>query len=374
MKCIKDILQKDLKGKKVLLRAGLNSPVENGVVADDFRIRKARKTIEFLSGNGARVIVISHIGREKEETLRPVADVLKVYIPNLIFVQEGVGEHARTVISGMNDGDVVLLENLRQSDGEVSNSEVFARELAGLAEIYVNDAFSVCHRKHASIVGVPKLLPSYSGLLLEDEIEHLSIALNPPSPSFAVIGGAKFDTKESLIKKLIDVYDRVFVGGALANNIFLAKGFEVGLSLVSDSRSSEDILLNKKVIAPPDVVAEDEFGNSRVARADGVKRDEKIVDVGPDSIQSIVPFIKNAKLILWNGPMGRYEDGFDEWTRALAREIAESDAKTIVGGGDTLGAIQKEGLEDKFTFISTGGGAMLQYLTDGTLPGVNALQ
>ena len=374
MNYLKDISKDDLRGKRVIVRASLNVPVEGGVVIDTFRIRKALPTIQFLSDAGARVIIVGHIGRNIDETLRPVANEMKKVFSNLIFVQEGVGEHAETVISGMNDGDIILLENLRQNEGETKNEETFTKAVASLGDMYVNDAFSVCHRTHASIVGVPTLLPSYAGLLLQEEMEHLSGALNPPSPSLAIIGGAKFETKEPLIKELIERYDNVFVGGALANDIFLTRGFEVGRSLVSDSRPSDDVLLHKKVVAPNDVVVEDSNGNVRTITPEEVTNDEKIVDVGPHSIKTITPLIRDAKYILWNGPMGLYEGGFDEWTRALAKEIANSEAQTIVGGGDTIAAIEEENLTEQFTFISTGGGAMLEYLTGGTLPGLEVLQ
>jgi len=374
MNYLKDISRSELKGKRVLVRSDLNVPVGNGTVMNVFRIEKIVPNIQFLLDAGAKVIIASHIGREKEETLRPVANELKKHFPTLIFVQEGVGEHAQTVISGMNEGDAILLENLRRNEGEMKNNDAFAKALASLADIFVNDAFSACHREHASIVGVPKWLPSYAGLLLQEEVAYLSSALTPPSPSLAIIGGAKFKTKEPLIKELAERYDKVFVGGALANDIFAARGLEVGRSRVSERRPSDDVLFHERVIAPTDVVVEDSKGNVRTILPHEVTNDEKIVDVGPDSIRTVAPFIKEAKYILWNGPMGLYEGGFDEWTRALAKKIAESNATTIVGGGDTIAAIQKEGIEDAFTFISTGGGAMLEYLTRGTLPGIEALQ
>jgi len=375
MKYLKDIPEGVLEDKRVLLRSGLNVPVENGEAVDAFRIRKALPSIHFLSSAGAKVIIVSHIGRSSEETLRPVANELKKHFPDLIFVQEGAGAHEEVVISGMNAGDVVLLENLRRNEGEKTNDEEFTKMLASFADIFVNDAFSVCHRNHASIVGIPKLLPSYAGLLLQDEVEHLSVALEPPSPSLAIIGGAKFETKEPLIKELTERYDNVFVGGALANDIFAARGLEVGRSLVSENRPSDDVLFHEKVIAPTDVVVEDSVDNVRTIFPNEVTKDEKIVDVGPDSIRAVTPFIKKARYILWNGPMGFYEGGFDEWTRALAKEIAKSDAQSIVGGGDTLAAIQDEHIEEAFSFISTGGGAMLEFLmNDGVLPGIEALR
>lgn len=375
MRYITDIPQEDLKGKRVLLRTDLNVPVEKGKVVNDFRVQRALETIKYLSKHGAKTVVISHIGRNLDETLEPVAKILDESLSNFAFVTDTIGKEAQAATGEiMQNGDVVLLENLRRHEKETSNHEEFAKALSGFGEIFVNDAFAVSHREHASIVGIPKFLPSYGGLLMRDEIEHLGVALNPPSPSFAVLGGAKFETKEPLIEKLSESYDDVFIGGALANDIFLAKGFEVGRSLVSDKRPSDEILFHKKIIAPTDVTAERLDGQAHIALPYEVKEDEKIVDVGPDSIREIAPLIGNAKFILWNGPMGLYEGGFDEWTRELAKEIAKSDAQSIVGGGDTLATIQDENLGDDFSFISTGGGAMLEYLLNGTLPGIEALE
>jgi phosphoglycerate kinase len=375
MRYLTNIPREDLKGKRVLLRTDLNVPIDNGKVVNDFRIRRSLNTIKYLSKHGAKTVVISHIGRKSDETLEPVAKILDKNLSNFAFVSDTLDKVVQEVAGDkMKKGDVVLLENLRRYEGETQNNNEFAKALSLLGEIFVGDAFAVSHREHASIVGIPKFLPSYGGLLMQDEIEHLSMALKPPQMAFAVLGGAKFETKEPLIEKLSAVYDNVFIGGALANDIFLAKGFEVGRSLISDKRPSDEILFHKKVIAPVDVVVEKLDGNSRTCLPNQVKVDEKIVDIGPESIKEIIPLIKNAKFILWNGPMGLYEGGFDKWTRELAKEISKSDAHTIVGGGDTLATIQDEDLEDDFSFISTGGGAMLEYLLNGTLVGIEVLE
>jgi phosphoglycerate kinase len=375
MRYLIDIPKQELKGKLILLRTDLNVPIEKGNIVNDFRLRRALETIKYLSKHGAKTVMISHIGRNLDDTLEPVAKLLYKRLSSFSFLSDTLDKKLQAVAGDkMKNGDVVLLENLRQNEGEIQNNKEFAKALSLLGDIFVSDAFAVSHREHASIVGIPKFLPSYGGLLMQDEIEHLSMALKPPQPAFAVLGGAKFETKEPLIEKLTEIYDNVFIGGALANDIFAARGFEIGRSLVSDKRPSDKILFHKKVIAPVDVVVKKLDGSSRTCLPNQVKVDEKIVDVGQDSIKEITPLIKNAKFILWNGPMGLYESGFDEWTRELAKEIAKSDAQSIVGGGDTLATIQDENLEEKFSFISTGGGAMLQFLLEGTLPGIGALK
>ena len=373
MHYIDELKPNEIKGKRVLVRAGLNVPVEGGRVVNGFRIRRAVPTLKYLLGAGARVIVISHIGRDPEETLLPVAEVLKRHVP-LTFVPDVLGAHARSLMRDMREGEALMLENLRRDERERGNDAAFARALADFADIFVQDAFEVLHREHASVVSVPRHVPSYAGLLVKDEVFHLSGALTPPSPSLAIIGGAKFGTKEPLIKKLLALYGHVFIGGALANDIFKARHFEVGRSLVSEKPFDKAMLLNERLLAPEDVVVERPDGQARVKLPHEVTKDEKIVDVGPDSIATLIPHIKQSKCILWNGPMGLYESGFDEWTRALAKSVAKSDAHTIVGGGDTLAAIHDEGIEEEFGFISTGGGAMLQFLmNDGSLPGITAL-
>jgi len=373
MRNLRDIPDGELAGKRVLVRAPLNAPTLKGAVTNDFRIRRAVATIRYLKERGACTILCAHIGRSPSETLLPASRALKQFVP-LTFVPDVIGTEARAAIAEMRAGDVILLENLRREEGEANNDEKFARALAGLAELYVNDAFSVSHRRHASIVGVPKFLPHYAGFLLEDEVAHLREALEPPSPSLCILGGAKFDTKEPLIKKMLAVYDRVFVGGALANDVFRACGYEVGRSLVSATPPSDEVFHNGHLIAPVDVVAQKENGQARVVDARDVEKDEKIVDIGPDSVRELAPVIKDAAFILWNGPMGVYEEGFDAWTHALAQVVSQSEAKTVVGGGDTIAAIVELDIEDRFSFLSTGGGAMLEFLLQGTLPGIEALE
>ncbi len=363
-----------LDGTRVILRADLNVPLENGVVTDDFRIKRVTQTIEYLRLHKAKVIIISHIGRDPKESLRPVYEYMKAHSSGLVFVPDMLGAAVTSVVDSMEEGDAILLENLRRYPGEEANDMSFAKSLASLADIYINDAFSAAHREHASIVTLPKLLPCYAGLLLEDEVTHLSVALNPPKPALCIIGGAKFDTKEPLIRRLLEAYGFVFIGGALANDVFKARGFPVGISKVGDRPPADDVLAHPGLIVPTDVIAAKPDKQSKRKLPRDVEDDETIADIGPDSIANLVPRIMEAKFILWNGPMGRYEDGFDVATEMLAEAVSQSSARTVVGGGDTIAAIKNKGLDKKFWFLSTGGGAMLEYLLQGTLPGIEALK
>lgn len=362
----------DVRGLTVLLRTSLNVPVANGEVVNPFRLARALETITYLRFHGAKVVLISHIGDGPEASLTPVYNHLKKTIP-LTFVEDIVGEHARKAVAGMKNGDLVMLENLRRDSGEKDNDEDFARKLASLADIYVNDDFAVAHRKHASVVGVPKFLPSYAGLQFMAEVKGLTPALEPKSPSLAIIGGAKFVTKEPLIRQLLEKYDHVFIGGALANDFLKAKGYEVGRSLVSDIGDAKDMLKNSKVILPVDVTVLGVDGRD-VKVPNEVLSTEIIYDVGPMTIAHLGPLVSKAKTILWNGPLGNFEHGFREMTEALARMVANSAGDSVVGGGDTIAAIQRLKIENEFSFTSTAGGAMLDFLAHGSLPGIEALE
>ena len=341
------------------MRASLNVPIENGKVINDYRLRNAVPTIRFLSERGARVILISHLGEKGTETLKPVAQALEKLIHGVSFFDETVGVRARTAIRDLLPGKILVLENLRRNAGEKTNDRSFVKELAALGDIFVEDCFDTCHRPHASIIGVPKLLPSYAGLLLEKEVSELSRAFKPKSPSLAVIGGMKFRTKEAVLTALLKTYDHVFVGGALANSFLKVSGQEVGKSLVSetDEDSIRKLLANPKLLLPIDSVIENEI----------------ILDHGPKTIALLSELAAKAKTILWNGPLGKYEDGFTDATDNFARAVADSSAYSVVGGGDTIAAVENLGLLSKFSFVSTGGGAMLQFLSNGTLPGIDAI-
>lgn len=374
MKCINEVAPQSLSGMKVILRAGLDEPIENGEVKDIFRLRAAAKTIEYLSRAGARTIVLSHIGREKQETFAPVARALKTIIP-VTYVPDILGTHAQIAISEMREGETLLLENLRSDVREVENDAEFAQELAALGDIYVNDAFSVSHRAHASVVGIPKHLQAYAGIQLCEEIKHLEPARMPPTPSLAIIGGAKFETKEPLIEQFLKSYDTVFVTGALMNDVFKAHGLPVGRSIVSKAVPSPAMINHRKLLIPCDVLVETMDGQAIVKRPKEIQSGDKIVDIGPDTFSQLAPYIARAKLVLWNGPSGLYEDGYISWSHAIAEAIAQSSGISIVGGNNTITTIKSSGVsEDAFTFLSTGGGAMLEYLLKGTLPGIAALK
>jgi phosphoglycerate kinase len=377
MKCIDEVPVSELKGKRVIVRADFNIPLDNsGKASDVFRLKKGWATIDLLVKAGAKVIVLSHIGRDPEETLAPVAEALKQF-GKVVYVPDLLGPAAQAAVGAMADGEVLLLENLRRDPRETENGDDFAKELAAYGDLYVDDAFAAAHRAHASIVGIPKFLPHYCGLLMRDEVSALSAARTPQAPSFAILGGAKFETKAPLVKTLLATYDHFFLTGALANDVFKARGLPVGISLVSKELPTTDVLEHPHFLAPVDVTVEQTDKQAKVKKPEEVAADEKIVDIGPDSVALIAPYIEQANFILWNGPTGLYEDGYTHYTEAIAELITHAvsrGAKAVIGGGDTIAAIEQSGMdESSLGFLSTGGGAMLEYLLQGTLPGLEAL-
>ena len=374
MKCIDEIPAADLKGKLVLVRGTLDLPLDDaGQVSDTFRLTQACKTIDFLSSAGAKVVLIGKIGRDPQVSMAPVAEAMKKR-RKVFFVPDILGAPARSAVAAMQDGDVVLLENLQQDPREVAGDDSFAQELASFGEMYVNDAFLSAHRASASMIGIPRFLPSFAGIQFCEEIREIDAARAPLSPSFAILGGAKFETKEPLIKLLLEKYDHVFIAGALANDVFKAQGLEVGRSLISEQSPDASVLDHEHFLAPIDVMVENAEGQARVKKPDAVEPGEKIVDIGPDSVAMIAPLIARARFILWNGPTGLYEEGYAHYTHAIAELVAKSDARKVIGGGDTIAAIQESDTDEKrLGFLSTGGGAMLEYLLKGTLPGIEAL-
>jgi phosphoglycerate kinase len=377
MRAITDVATASLRGKRVIVRGGFDVPLEKGEVADMFRIERGLATLEFLRAAGAKTVIISHIGRDPEESNAPVYRALSRHLP-LSFVPDIVGPAARDAVQAMREGDIVLLENLRQDARETKNDEGFARELARHGDIYVNDAFSAAHRAHTSIAALPQLCTErYAGVLLAEEVRKLSAARDPEHPSVAILGGAKFETKAPLIKLLLGSYDGLFIAGALANDVFHARGFPVGRSLVSEIQPGGEVLEHPHFIAPVDVTAQQLDGHATVKLPQDVQPDDKIVDIGPDSVAALAPHLENARFILWNGPTGLYEEGFTAHTQAIAEIISRrvaAGAQCIIGGGDTIAAIDGAGLShEQLGFVSTGGGAMLEYLLEGTLPGIAAL-
>lgn len=371
MRSIKQI--KNIKGKTVLLRVDFNVSIKDGQVLDDFRIRAALPTIDFLIGKHAKIILITHLGKDGTESLKPVIDR---------FFE----------ISKIPKDKVTFFENIRKFPGETDNNLDFAKSLSILGDIYVNDAFSVSHREHASIVLLPKLMPSYAGFQMEKEVKNLSRAFHKPKhPFLFILGGAKFSTKMPLIKKYLELADQVFIGGALANDFLKAEGDEVGKSLVDDTNYGiREVLKNQKLILPIDVVVKsgNDLINKKVSEVD---KDETILDVGSNTVKNLTSFIRTSKLILWNGPLGKYEAGGAESTKEVLKLVADSKAESIIGGGDLVSVLSslepppasampealRAGRSYKLKpnlFVSTGGGATLDFLAYGTLPGIKALE
>jgi phosphoglycerate kinase len=363
---------KNLKGKRVLLRVDFNVPIKDGSVADGFRIQKVLPTLQFLKKSGAKTIILSHIGREKTDTLLPVSAKLGEKIKH-IFVENFESEKGKVALASLKNGEFALVENLRKWDGEKTSDKKFAKSLAIFGDMFVNEAFAVSHRKDASVFELPKLLPSYFGPLFVNEVENLSLAFKKHKPFLCILGGAKFETKMPLVKKYLVFADMVFVGGALANTFYKLKGLEIGTSLTDEATPvMKTLLKNKKLVLPPDVVVDGP--NGKVVRSqDQVEATEKIMDDGPETVKILEEKIKKAKFVLWNGPLGLYEGGFDGATLAVATALAKSGVQSIVGGGDTVAAIEKVQTKKKNIFVSTAGGAMLDFLAKGTLPAIDVV-
>lgn len=365
----------DFHGKRVMLRLDLNVPLnEAGHVdpSDADRITKSLPTLQWLQEAGAKTMIISHIGRDPKETLRPVVRYMETLM-TIGFDPELSGDRLHDMVHNLGNGHVLMLENLRSNPGEESNDETFAKSLSDLADFYVNDAFAVSHRAHASLVSIPKMLPSFAGLQMEQEIEHLSKSFSPSSPSILVLGGAKFETKLPVISKFLNIVDHVVIGGALANNFYKEMGYEIGASLVDTNADIKSLLGNEKIIIPQLVIVENDKGHE-TKKASELTRSDKIVDIDPVGLGEYAQLFADAQFVLWNGPMGNYENGFVGGSKKIVDLISSSQAESIVGGGDSVALIEQLGMADKFGFLSTGGGAMLEYLAQGTLPGIEALQ
>ena len=359
----------NLHGKRVLLRVDLNLPIVKGQIQNEYRLERLLPTFGFLKKRGAKTVILSHTDSKETDSLRLVAERLNDFLP-LRFVPSL--EELSAYIQNLHAGSFLFLENLRRNPGEIANNEEFAKTLASFGDLYVNDAFAVSHREHASIVGIPELLPSYAGFVFAEEVVNLSKALTPPHPALLILGGAKFETKMPLVKKFLGIADTVYVCGALANDVYKARGYETGVSLVSEVLPDSAFLENPKLQVPSDVIVRTAEGSKEVG-SNAVGKSEKIVDAGSDALADLRALIEKAKFVLWNGPLGEYEAGFDAGTIALAQMLAECDAETIIGGGDSLAVVSKLGLLERFSFVSTGGGAMLEFLAMGTLPGIEAL-
>lgn len=364
----------DLAGKYVIVRSSFNIPLKDGKPRNWFRLLRALPTLEYLKTKGARTIIISHIGRGSEDTLYPVFEAIATKLP-VTWGGKITDAGFSDIQTAMRDGDIVICENLRQDPREEENDQAFSELLASFGELYVNDGFAEAHRAHVSTVGVAKLLPAYAGLTLAKEVTELSKAMVPKSPSLFMLGGSKFETKMPLVEKYVASYDRVFIGGALLHDIMRAKGLEIGASLVSDvSIAGAPFLESEKLMLPSDVVVMTADGGRATRLLSEVLPTDKIMDAGPQTVSALETAIKASETVLWNGPFGNYEAGFVEATEAIAKVLAECHAFSIVGGGDTVAAIEKLGLNDKLGFVSIGGGAMLDFLERGTTEAIECLR
>ena len=364
----------NIKNKIVILRTDFNVPIGGGKILDTFRIDAAFPSIDFLIKKGAKVVILSHLGKGGSKTLMPVAKYLSKKKYNGFFETSDNLEEIRESIHELKPGEVLLVENIRKWKEEELNDKNFAVFWASCADFYVNDAFSVSHRNHASIVGLPKYLPSFCGFQLENEIKMLSKALKPKHPFFFILGGAKFETKLPLLKKYLNSADGVFVGGALANTLLEARGFNIGASLNDkDIKIPNTIVKNTKLLLPMDVVVlrKNKYENVYIEE---IEDKDIIVDVGTETLTRINSLIELSKLIIWNGPLSKSGTTGDAGTKDLLKLLAKSKAEVIIGGGDTAEVIDELKMKNKFTFVSTGGGATLDFLANGTLPGIKALK
>ena len=385
------ILDMNVDNKRVFVRVDFNVPMKDGVITDDTRIRGALETIKYLIDHNAKVILASHFGRPKGEnkpdmTLAPCARRLSEIInKSVAFVDDCVGPKVAEAVEALQPGDVLMLENLRYHNEETKNDPAFAKQLASLADVAINDAFGVSHRNAASVVGIADYIPMGAGFLLKKEIDALSAAIvHPKTPMAAIIGGAKVTDKISVISNLLPKVDVMIIGGGMANAFIKAQGCNIGSSLYEDGQDAiaTDLVMEARVagarlLTPIDAVVADAFSNdanTKIVDVDNIEDGWMILDIGPKTRDLYIEALANMKTIIWNGPMGVFEmEKFAAGTNAVAKAVAESDAMTIVGGGDSVAAIEKSGLADKISHISTGGGASLELLEGKVLPGIAAL-
>ncbi len=391
-KTIEDI---DVKGKRVLVRCDFNVPMnEARDITDDIRIRGAIPTIKYLITKGARIILMSHLGRPKGEvnskySLEPIAKRLGSLInKEVVFAEDDnvVGENAKKAVSNMGDGDVLLLQNVRFRKEETKNDEGFSKELASLGEIFVNDAFGTAHRAHCSTAGVAELLPAVAGYLIKKEIEFMGGSLeSPKKPFVAILGGAKVSDKIGVITNLLEKVDTLLIGGGMGYTFLKAKGYEIGTSLLEEDKLNLACELLEdaekkgvKILLPVDTIVAKEFKEdteNRTVDADKIPDDMMGLDIGEKTIKLFSEEIKKAQTVIWNGPMGVFEmEAFATGTKEIAKAVSECDGTTIIGGGDSAAAVEKFGFADKMTHISTGGGASLELLEGKELPGIAVLQ
>ena len=386
----------DLTGKTALVRVDFNVPMENGQITDDTRLKAALPTIALLSKAGAKVVLLAHFDRPKgkrvpEMSLKPILPALSKLVGRQVsWADDCIGADAKAVVDGLKPGGVALLENLRYHAGEEKNDPAFAAELAKLGDIYVNDAFSAAHRAHASTEGVAKLLPAYPGLSMERELNALDAALgNPQRPVIGIVGGSKVSTKLDLLKNLVTKLDKLAIGGGMANTFLYAQGHDVGTSYCEKdlAETAREIIRlagqnNCKLFLPIDIVVAEQMAKgvpTRVRNLGNVDEHERILDAGPETVERLKRAMGNSKTLIWNGPLGVFEiPPFDKGTVEAAREAAklakEGKLVAVAGGGDTVSAMHHAGVADDLTFISTAGGAFLEWMEGKELPGVEALK
>ncbi len=387
-KSVRDV---EVSGKRVFVRVDFNVPVENGAITDDTRIRETLPTIQYLIEKGAKVILASHMGRPKGQVVEELrlnlaaARLSELLGKPVAKADEAVGEAVKAQAAALNEGDVLLLENVRFYPGEEKNDPELAKQFAELADLFVNDAFGAAHRAHASTEGIAHHLSAVSGLLMEKELAVLGKALlNPDRPFTAIVGGSKVKDKIDVINKMLEIADNVLIGGGLSYTFFKAQGYEIGQSLVDNEKldlalgfiqKAKD--LGKNFLLPVDIVVSDDFSasaNTNIVNVDGIPADWEGIDIGPKTRELYADVIKNSKLVVWNGPMGVFEiEPFSHGTRAVAQACAETEGYTVIGGGDSAAATEKFHLADKMNHISTGGGASLEFMEGKKLPGVEAL-
>ncbi|HSQ97590.1 MAG TPA: phosphoglycerate kinase [Rickettsiales bacterium] len=388
----------NVKNKVVFVRADMNISIKNGKIIDDTRIKATIPTVEYLVKNGAKVVLTSHLGSPKgvasdELSLKLVLERLKELMPKIKFnfSNDCIGEQTKKDVTNTNFGEVILLENLRFHAGEEDNDENFAKDLvkSSGAEIYVNDAFSTCHRKHASMVGLPAMLPAYAGFTLEEELENLTeLVSNPEKPVMVVVGGSKVSTKLELLRALVKKYEYVVVGGGMANTFLYALGKPVGNSLKEEELKDDALTLlkeakenNCQVILPVDVVVASQVAENQAVQTvsvDAVQKSDIIVDLGEKTIALIEEKLNECKTVIWNGPIGIYEispfnKGTDDLAEIIAKLTGRAKIKSVAGGGDILAALNKAHLTEEFTYVSTAGGAFLKWLEKGKLPAVEKI-
>ncbi|MFA6513808.1 MAG: phosphoglycerate kinase [Patescibacteria group bacterium] len=374
---------KNFKGKRVLLRVDFNVPLENNKVRDDYKIVAGLETIKLLLSQKAKIIIITHLSDSNLSVAPVVARLRKILNKKIKFISETINAKVEAAVKKMGDGEIIFLENLRFNKGELEDDQIFAKQLAGLADLYVNDAFAVSHRAQASVSAVKDYLPSFAGLLLEKELKALNKVIKPKKPFVVIMGGAKINTKAPLISKLYPVANQILLGGGLANNFFKFNKLEIGRSLYdADSMLTIKKLLrgkmkDTKIILPVDVVVRSTKGKISLKKTSEVKKNDAILDIGPETTTLYATYIKKAQTIIWNGPMGKFEEEhFKNGTLSIARLIATRStgkAYGLVGGGETVEALKMSGMMQYVDWVSTAGGAMLSYLGGEKMPGLKKI-